>query len=325
MKGGKSYHFLPSHDSSTLALGFPVINGTRSHHFYCTPPMWLPAQHPSMPVFDEWKTSTYPKLVHDINPEDVLSGRGGATNSHSGNRAFRSLVKNHQNKYLRAKKRDKPKVASIIVESVRKKGGRFLRRYERPAPDGRVLWIEIGDERAREKTCQALRENAPDLKRRKRQRSKDRERTRSPASTTSSYSLSGNEDQPDHKHEEDGDSHPNQKEGTMLCTPSIKTSCSSRSSESTSSHTNTALTRNGRSLDEKLSFASNSPVSVNPLAQCVPILIRPIKQLLPHHPWKPAPMKVDRLEPEERGLYLQDFVPPRPSYTKPHKRPSKRW
>jgi hypothetical protein len=77
---------------------------------------------------------------------------GGATNSHSGNRAFRALVKDHQKRYLQAKKRDKPSVASIVVELIRNKGGRFLRRYD-TNHHGQVLWVDIGDERAREKTC----------------------------------------------------------------------------------------------------------------------------------------------------------------------------
>ena len=73
----------------------------------------------------------------------------GATNSHSGNRAFRSLVKQYQDKYLQAKKRDKPAVASIVVEKIREKGGRFLRRVD-ATPQGQVLYIDIGDDRARE-------------------------------------------------------------------------------------------------------------------------------------------------------------------------------
>ena len=48
-----------------------------------------------------------------LNPDLFNSFVGGATNSHSGNRAFRSLVKRYQDQYLKAKKRDKPTVASI--------------------------------------------------------------------------------------------------------------------------------------------------------------------------------------------------------------------
>jgi hypothetical protein len=88
----------------------------------------------------------------------VLSGRGGATNSHSGNRAFRTLVKQYQTQYLKAKKRDKPAVAAIVVEKIRATGGRFLRRHH--VTSNGVVWVEIGDEKAREKTCQALRGTA---------------------------------------------------------------------------------------------------------------------------------------------------------------------
>lgn len=79
----------------------------------------------------------------------------GATNSHSGNRAFRSLVKKYQGQYLKAKKKDKPAVAALVVDKVREAGGRFLRRHH-VTSEG-VAWVDIGDEKAKEKTCQALR------------------------------------------------------------------------------------------------------------------------------------------------------------------------
>lgn len=72
----------------------------------------------------------------------------------------------YQDDYLKAKKCEKPAVASRIVESIRTKGGRFLRKYS-TSPQGNVVWVDIGDSKAREKTCQALREGAPELRRRK--------------------------------------------------------------------------------------------------------------------------------------------------------------
>jgi hypothetical protein len=103
------------------------------------------------------------EYITELYANDVLSGRGGATNSYRGNRAFRDLVKEYQEQYLKAKKRDKPSVASIIVDIVRKRGGRFLRRCNEQ--QGELVWVEIGDDRAREKTCQALREGAPEIRR----------------------------------------------------------------------------------------------------------------------------------------------------------------
>ena len=80
------------------------------------------------------------EYITKIKKSDILSGRGGATNSHSGNRAFRSMVKEYQEQYAKAKKKDKPSVAAMLVDKIRESGGRFLRRIETTTPDGQVLW-----------------------------------------------------------------------------------------------------------------------------------------------------------------------------------------
>ena len=102
----------------------------------------------------------YPGIAYikDINENDVLCGRGGATNSHSGNRSYRKLVKKFKDKYLKAKKKQKPAVAAEVVDIIRKLDppGRFLKK------DKDTGWYtDIGDARAKEKTSQALREGAP--------------------------------------------------------------------------------------------------------------------------------------------------------------------
>ena len=74
------------------------------------------------------------------------------------------MVKHYQNDYLKAKKRDKPKVAERVVQKIREKGGRFLKGYK---TNNGVLWVDIGDDKAKEKASQALREGAPDIRRRK--------------------------------------------------------------------------------------------------------------------------------------------------------------
>ena len=54
------------------------------------------------------------------------------------------------------RKNDKPDISQFILRKIRNKGGRFLMR------DGKLdLWFEIGDDIAREKTAQALRQRAP--------------------------------------------------------------------------------------------------------------------------------------------------------------------
>lgn len=93
------------------------------------------------------------KQDSSIGPNDVLLGRGGATNNHDGNRRFRLLVADHQQEYLQARKRDKVDIARRIVSIVQSKGGRFLKRGSDDA-----TWVPVSDKRAQEKTSQALRE-----------------------------------------------------------------------------------------------------------------------------------------------------------------------
>jgi len=87
----------------------------------------------------------------DINDKDVLSGRGGGTNNHPGNKEFRSLVDRYREEYVLSKKWAKREIARNIVASIRSNGGRFLKK------EGSE-WRDIGDQKAREKTSQALRE-----------------------------------------------------------------------------------------------------------------------------------------------------------------------
>lgn len=100
--------------------------------------------------------------LYRINRNDVLCGRGGLTNHHLGNMNFRGLVRIKQESYLLASKREKAGVAREIVEMIRALSppGRFLKRKHKCAK----AWVEIGDRKAREKTSQALREGAPELR-----------------------------------------------------------------------------------------------------------------------------------------------------------------
>jgi hypothetical protein len=94
-----------------------------------------------------------------FNDNDVLSGRGGGTNVHPGNRHFRDLINLHRRAYLKARKNDKPAISRAIVRTIRENNGSFLKRDEKSG-----LWYEIGDDAAREKTSQALRQRAPEMR-----------------------------------------------------------------------------------------------------------------------------------------------------------------
>jgi hypothetical protein len=102
------------------------------------------------------------QLINDPADNDVLCGRGGSINSHIGNERFRTLVQKRKRVYLTARfKREKRLIAASIVTDIRNlhPPGRFLIRDK--ASGG---WREIPDDKARDKTSQALRENAPVLR-----------------------------------------------------------------------------------------------------------------------------------------------------------------
>ncbi|KAL3769179.1 hypothetical protein ACHAW5_000649 [Stephanodiscus triporus] len=90
---------------------------------------------------------------------DVLCGRGGGTNVHPGNRRFRDLINSNRRAYIKARKNDKPAISRSIVRSIRKMDGRFLKKDVKTGD-----WFEIGDDFAREKTSQALRQRAPEMR-----------------------------------------------------------------------------------------------------------------------------------------------------------------
>ena len=100
-------------------------------------------------------SSTHTNKPHN---NDVLCGRGGTINAHPGNEQYRKFVERKKRVYLTARfKREKRLIASSIVEEVRNLDppGRFLTKD--PHSD---VWYDVGDEKARDKTSQALRENA---------------------------------------------------------------------------------------------------------------------------------------------------------------------
>lgn len=114
---------------------------------------------------EDWNHITEP------GTHDVLLGRGGGTNNHSGNIKFRKLVNEHKMRYLACSKVEKPKVARQVVGLWRKMepSGRFLaRKDDTKRGPGSVkssdnVWFEVGDKKAREKASQCLRERTPDV------------------------------------------------------------------------------------------------------------------------------------------------------------------
>jgi hypothetical protein len=121
-------------------------------------PLVIPPKDMPLPSMDNMQLLD----IRSPHLHDVLCGRGGGTNNHIGNEKFRALVQAQKVRYLESSKRDKLQVSRDIVRAVRAQNppGRFLNRDE--SSDGR--YYEIGNRKAREKTSQALREGAPDIR-----------------------------------------------------------------------------------------------------------------------------------------------------------------
>eukprot|EP00543_Licmophora_paradoxa_P001960 CAMPEP_0202456980 /NCGR_PEP_ID=MMETSP1360-20130828/14109_1 /ASSEMBLY_ACC=CAM_ASM_000848 /TAXON_ID=515479 /ORGANISM="Licmophora paradoxa, Strain CCMP2313" /LENGTH=329 /DNA_ID=CAMNT_0049076943 /DNA_START=89 /DNA_END=1078 /DNA_ORIENTATION=+ len=103
--------------------------------------------------------------IRNPQPHDVLCGRGGGINSHSGNKTFREFVRERKNSYnLASSKSDKARVAKEVMNRVHSLNppGRFLQRDGSGAGGG--WWVEIDEVKALAKTSQALREGAPSIR-----------------------------------------------------------------------------------------------------------------------------------------------------------------
>ncbi len=128
----------------------PVFDDGRSHGPNTVSP---PADTPRPP------TPRPPAELHEL---DIVCGRGAPTNYHYGNQVFKQVIEEYQTAYLCAKRSDKPHLVMKIMDIIKNGGARFVKR-EKTA--GHFSWVEIDSKGAYEKVCQALRDGAPDVRR----------------------------------------------------------------------------------------------------------------------------------------------------------------
>jgi hypothetical protein len=128
----------------------------------------------------------------DLNPNDVLLGRGTGTAAYEGNIKFRKLIKEYKEIYtsVDTTRHMKVVIANKVLNEIRSRGGRFVRK------ENKGVYHEAEEEVALEKVKQALRqrhgcrEKRDDgSSQRKRTVQPTKERTVQPASTTKAPSL----------------------------------------------------------------------------------------------------------------------------------------
>jgi len=86
---------------------------------------------------------------------DVLMGRGGKNNQHSGNERLRTLARTQSAKYRVSTKKGKSQISRDLVNRMRglRPPARFLKRDSDTGG-----WVDVGDDVAREKASQVLRD-----------------------------------------------------------------------------------------------------------------------------------------------------------------------
>jgi len=109
-------------------------------------------------------TSCY---ILEVGTHDVICGRGAKANNNDGNKLFRHLITQHKMRYISAAKVDKPNVAREVVKIWRNQEppGRFLMKVPLKVDENKTedLWYDVGDDKARMKASQCLREKTPDV------------------------------------------------------------------------------------------------------------------------------------------------------------------
>ena len=105
-------------------------------------------------------------LIRGLRPFDVLCGRGIKAEKQEGNVYLRELVLEKQVVYLASIRSQKASIAIEIMDKIKEKGGRFLkkvkvRKYEQRGGDA---WEEMGEKQIYDKVCQTLREGAPQIR-----------------------------------------------------------------------------------------------------------------------------------------------------------------
>jgi hypothetical protein len=109
---------------------------------------WLERRRQSAALSPREKTLR--TIIHMPLPTDVLLGRGRSCQEHIGNLRYRLVIDSFQSQYDQARKLKKTQVCAMVVESVHKYKGRFLKHDF-------VGWIEVDDEMAKDKISHSFR------------------------------------------------------------------------------------------------------------------------------------------------------------------------
>ena len=103
-------------------------------------------------------------VILELNPNDVIQGRGTGTAVYEGNIKFRKLINQYKEEYMSAdtKRHMKAVIANKVLNEIRSRGGRFVRKEKERKVRGVIVnkevYYEVEEEVALEKCKQALRQ-----------------------------------------------------------------------------------------------------------------------------------------------------------------------
>jgi hypothetical protein len=108
------------------------------------PPPHVIYVHPSSPgnILKNAPEPHVAEYIYEVRENDVLCGRGAPSQYQAGNKYFREIVERFQSSYIAARRIDKPEIATHVVDMVRERGGRFLKRIkvQGVGPSGHFCW-----------------------------------------------------------------------------------------------------------------------------------------------------------------------------------------
>uniref|UniRef100_A0A7R9ZKZ3 DUF6824 domain-containing protein n=1 Tax=Craspedostauros australis TaxID=1486917 RepID=A0A7R9ZKZ3_9STRA len=99
----------------------------------------------------EQNIEKYKDAVELPSRSDVLLGRGKPNQAHAGNKYLHDVIASKYEQYDMSSRREKTKIATDLVQSIKDASGRFLKRDEND------IWMEVDDHTAREKVCHGFR------------------------------------------------------------------------------------------------------------------------------------------------------------------------
>lgn len=131
---------------------------------------WIPT------LMENYKPSRLSTLVGsdevaNVQPIDILFGRGSTINQHSGNVLMRQIAAMNRKQYIALSRQEKPKAADALVAFLEKSGCRFVEKVNPTSTTNPTTYRTVRYDRVVEKWMQTLREIP---RKEKRQRTVDR-------------------------------------------------------------------------------------------------------------------------------------------------------